>query len=66
MEDLGGDDGALGLAVGVGEQAVERAAGEEEAVGLVIGAVDRHADVVQERAAGDHHLGVARRSSRGR
>ena len=59
VEDLRGDDRALGLAVGVGEQPLERAAGEEQRVGLVVGAVDRHADVVQQRAAGDHHLGVA-------
>ena len=50
------------LAVGVGEQALERRSlGEEEAVGLVVGAVDRHADVVQQGAAGDDDLGVARR-----
>ena len=56
----------FGSPVGVGEQALERAVGEEEAVGLVVGAVDRHADVVQEGAAGDDHLGIARRASRGR
>ena len=48
-----------GSFVGVGEQAVEGALGEEERVLLVVGAVDRHPDVVQEGAAGDDHLGVA-------
>ena len=48
-----------GSLVGVGEQPLEGAVGEEEAVGLVVGAVDRHADVVQQGAAGDDHLGVA-------
>ena len=48
-----------GSPVGVGEQPVAAPLGEEEAVGLVVGAVDRHADVVQQRAAGDDHLGVA-------
>ena len=48
-----------GSLVGAGQQPVEGAAGEEQRVGLVVGAVDRHADVVQQGAAGDHHLGVA-------
>ena len=61
VQDLGSDDRALGLAIGLGEQALEGAVGKEEAVGLVVGAVDRHADVVQERATGDDDLGVARR-----
>ena len=50
---------ALRLLVDVAEQPLQRLAGEEEAVGLVVGAVDRHADVVQQRASGDHDLGVA-------
>ena len=41
---------ALGrVVVDVGEQLAQLALGEEEAVGLVVGAVDRHADVVQQR-----------------
>jgi len=60
VQDLGGDDGALRLAVGIGEEPFECAAGEEEAVGLVVGAVDRHADVMEQGAARDDHLGVAR------
>jgi hypothetical protein len=40
VQDLCGDDGALGLGVGIGEQPVEGARGEEQRVGLVVGAVD--------------------------
>ncbi len=47
VQDLGGDDRPLGLAVAAGEQAIEGAAGEEQRVGLVVDTVDRHADVVQ-------------------
>ena len=36
-----------------------RSAAEEEAVLLVVGAVDRHAGVVEEARRRDHHLGVA-------
>jgi hypothetical protein len=59
VQDLGGDDRALRLAVGAGQQPLQGAVGEEQRVGLVVGAVDRHADVVQQSAAGDDHLGVA-------
>ena len=47
------------LPVDVGEQLAQLALGEEEAVGLVVGAVDRHADVVQQRPGRDDDLGVA-------
>ena len=60
VQRLGDHDGALGgVLVDVGEQLAQLALGEEEAEGLVIGAVDRHADVVQQRPGGDHDLGVA-------
>ena len=41
------------------EQLAQLALGEEEAVGLVVGAVDRHPDVVEQRSGGDDDLGVA-------
>ena len=66
VQDLRGDDRALGLLVDALEQPVERVGGEEQAVRLVVDAVDRHAEVVQQAAAGDDHLGVRGRSSRGR
>ena len=50
---------ALGLPVDVGEQRLQSVLDEKEAVGLVVGAVDRHADVVEQRAARHDHLGVA-------
>ena len=41
------------------EQLTELAVGDEEAVGLVVGAVDAHAAVVQKRPGDHDHLGVA-------
>jgi hypothetical protein len=58
VQDLGGDHGPLGVLVDVREQAVEQVGGEEEAERLVVDAVDRHAEVVQQAAAGDDHLGI--------
>ena len=60
VQDLGGDDRPLGLTIGIGEQTFKCATGQEEAVGLVVLPVDRHPDVMQERAAGDDHLGIFR------
>jgi hypothetical protein len=59
VEDLRDDDRALRLAVAALQQPRQGAVGEEQRVGLVVGAVDRHADVVQQGAAGNDHLGVA-------
>ena len=51
VQGLGDDDRALGLPVGVVEQLPQLPLGQEQAVGLVVGAVDRHADVVKQRPA---------------
>ena len=60
VQRLRDHDRALGgVAVDVGEQLAQLALGEEQAVGLVVGAVDRHPHVVQQRAGGDDDLGVA-------
>ena len=59
VQDLGDDDAPLRLLVAALEQVVEAVGHEEQAVCLVVGAVDRHPDVVQEGAPGDHYLGVA-------
>ena len=66
VHDLGGDDGALGVVVDVREQAVEQVGGEEQAERLMVDAVDRHAEVVQQAGAGDHDFGVATGSWRSR
>ena len=58
VQDLRRDDRPLRLVVDIGEQLVEMVGGEEQAVRLVVDAVDRHPEVVQQAAAGDHHLGV--------
>ena len=59
VQDLGDHHGPLGLLVDAGEQRLQALLDQEQAVGLVVGAVDRHADVVEQRAARDHDLGVA-------
>ena len=59
MQRLGHDDRALRLAVDVLEQPRQPVGGEEQRVRLVVGAVDGHADAVQQRSGGDHDLGVA-------
>ena len=53
------DDRPLGLLVGAGQQRPELVGGQEQAVALVVVAVDRHADAVEQAAGGDHDLGVA-------
>ncbi len=58
VQRLGHDHRALGLLVDVPEQGGQPLGGQEQAVGLVVGAVDRHAGVVEEAGGGDHHLGV--------
>jgi hypothetical protein len=58
VQHLRGDDRALGLLVDVGQEAVEVIGGEEEAERLVVDAVDRHAEVVEQAGPGDHDLGV--------
>jgi hypothetical protein len=58
LEHLGGDHGQLGLLVDPVEQPADLRLDEEEAELLVPLAVDRHADVVQERAEDDDDLGV--------
>jgi hypothetical protein len=60
VQRLRGDDRALGLLVDIRQQLRQGVGGQEEAVLLVVGAVDRHAGVVQKAGAGDHHLGVVR------
>ena len=50
VQRLRDDDRPLRLVVDVGEQLPQLALGEEQAVGLVVGAVDRHADVVEQGA----------------
>ena len=52
-------DRPLGLLVDPLEQQRQPVGGQEEAERLVVGAVDRHAGVVEQAAGGDHHLGVA-------
>ncbi len=59
VEDLGDDDGQLRLLVDAVEQGAQLRLGEEEAVGLVVGAVDRHARVVEHRPRDHDDLGVA-------
>ena len=50
---------ALRLAVAAFEQAAQLVGGEEQRVGLVVGAMDLHPHAVEERGGRDHHLGVA-------
>ena len=59
VQRLGDDDRPLGLLVGAGQQLAELVGGQEQAVALVVLAVDRHAHAVQQAGGGDHHLGVA-------
>jgi hypothetical protein len=59
VQRLGNDDRSLRLLVDVGEEVAELALNEEQAVGLVVRAVDRQPDVVEQRPRRDHHLGVA-------
>jgi hypothetical protein len=60
VERLGDHDGPLsGVAVDVGQQLAQLALGQKQAVGLVVGAMDRHPDVVQQRAGRNHHFSVA-------
>ena len=59
VQRLGRDDRPLGLLVDVRQQRAELVGGEEQAVALVVIAVDRHPDAVQEAGPRDHHLGVA-------
>ena len=49
-----------GLLVDPLEQQRQPVGGEEQRVLLVVGAVDRHAGVVEQAGRRDHHLGVAR------
>ena len=58
LQHLGGDHGQLGLLVDPVQQLPDLGLDEEEAELLVPLAVDRHADVVQERAEDDHDLGI--------
>ena len=53
-------DRPLGLLVDLLEQLRQAVGGEEQAERLVVGAVDRHAGVVEHAAGGDHHLRVVR------
>ena len=55
----GDHDGQLRVLVDPVEQQRHPVRGEEEAVLLVVGAVDRHAGVVEQARGRDHHLGVA-------
>ena len=66
LQRLGDDHGALRLVVDLLQKLPQLRLGEEQAVGLVIGAVDGHADVVQERPGGDHDLARRGGPSRGR
>ena len=59
VERLRDDDGQLRVLVDPVEQHRHPVGGEEEAVLLVVGAVDRHAGVVEQARGRDHHLGVA-------
>ena len=59
MQRLRDHDRSLRLIVDGLEQLAELALGEEQAVGLVVGAVDRKPDVVEQRPGGHHYLGVA-------
>ncbi len=59
MQRLGGDDRPLGLLVDVRQQRRKLVGGQEQAVALVVLAMDRHPDAVQQARGRDHHLGVA-------
>ena len=60
VQRLGDHDRPLGrILVDVVQQLAQLPLGEEEAECLVVGAVDRHPDVVQQRTGRDHDLGVA-------
>ena len=59
VKDLGGHDRAFGLFVDSFKETRQSLTREKEAVSLVIGAVDRHPDVVEQGAARDHDFGVA-------
>jgi hypothetical protein len=59
VHSLGDDDRALGLGVDALQEDAELVGGEEQRVGLVVDAVDRHPDAVEERGGRDGDLGVA-------
>ena len=59
VQRLGDDHRPLGLVVDVGQQRSELVGGQEQAVALVVLAVDRHPDAVEQAAGRDHDLGVA-------
>ena len=58
VQDLGIDHAQLGVVVAAREQLCGALVDHEQAVGLVVGTVDGHADVVEQGAAGDHDLRV--------
>lgn len=58
VQDLGDDDRPLWLLVCAGQQRSELVGGQEQAVALVVVAVDRHADAVHQTARRHHDLGV--------
>ena len=58
LQGLRHDDGALGLVVDAVEELAELRLRQEEAEVLVVLAMDRHPDVVEEGGEHDHDLGV--------
>ncbi len=58
VEHLRPHDGGLGRVVLLREQRVQLRLSDEERIGLVVGPVDGHAEVVEEGGQGDDDLGV--------
>jgi hypothetical protein len=58
VQDLRDHHGPIRLLVDIGQQRREPVGSEEEAELLVILAMDRHPDIVEEGSSGNHYLGV--------